>query len=175
MSVGAILLRFLSPPVATSDASSVFAAAVCSSLFPKTLPPVALSGVCGGVVNGTPATETLGRLPTVGVGLLMALASELSVVTDDADEDLVGELGWRTGGAGDGGSVGVEETLEDDGVEVGLGGVEEVGVGAAVGMGPVYFSPSSPGENTTTEQNPSVDVISKVLPSGDHVRSVNAA
>lgn len=63
--------------------------------------------------------------------------------------------------------MGVEETLEDDGVEVGLVGVEEGGVGAAVGMGPVYFSPSSPGENTTTEQNPSVDVMSKVLPSGD--------
>lgn len=87
----------------------------------------------------------------------------------------------------------VEETLEE-GVEVGLVGVAE-GVGDAVGRGPVYFSPSSPGEKTTTEQNPSVDVMSNVLPSGDlkygeltiqsickwvgvdtnHVRSVKAA
>lgn len=89
--------------------------------------------------------------------------------------------------------MGVEETLEE-GVEVGLVGVAE-GVGDAVGRGPVYFSPSSPGEKTTTEQKPSVDVMSNVLPSGDlkygglaiestykrvgvdtnHVRSVNAA
>lgn len=120
------------------------------------------------MVSGTPPTEaaTPGTLPTVGVGLLMALASELKVVTDDADEDRVGEFGWRTGGAGDGGRVGVELTFDDDGVEVGLVGVTE-GVGAAVGMGPVYFSPSSPAEKTTTEQKPSVDVMSNVLPSGD--------
>lgn len=119
-------------------------------------------------MSGTPATEaaTLGTLLTVGVGLLMALASELRVVTEDEDEDRVGEVGWRTGGAGDGGRVDAEPTFDDDGVEIGLVGVTE-GVGATVGIGPVYFSPSSPKEKTTTEQKPSVDVMSNVLPSGD--------
>lgn len=95
----------------------------------------------------------------------MALANELRVVTEDADEDRDGGFGWRIKGADDGGRVGVKGTLEE-GVEVGLVGVTE-GVGAAVGRGPVYFSPSSPGEKTTTEQKPSVDVMSSVLPSGD--------
>lgn len=87
------------------------------------------------------------------------------MVTEDADEDRDGGFGWRIKGAGDGGRVDVEEALEE-GVEVGLVRVAE-GVGDAVGRGPVYFSPSSPGEKTTTEQKPSVDVISNVLPSGD--------
>lgn len=97
--------------------------------------------------------------------MLIALANEFRVATEDVDEDRDGGFGWRMKGAGDGGRVGVEETLED-GVEVGLVGVTE-GVGDAVGRGPMYFSPNSPGEKTTTEQNPSVDVISNVLPSGD--------
>lgn len=119
------------------------------------------------MVSGIPATEaaTLGTLPTVGIGLLMALVNELRVATEDVDEDRDDRFGWRIKGAGDGGRAGVGETLED-GVEVGLVGVTE-GVGDTVGRGPVYFSPSSPGENTTTEQKPSVDVISNVLPSGD--------
>lgn len=96
---------------------------------------------------------------------MIALANELRVATEDVDEDRDGGFGWRMKGAGDGGRVGVEEIL-DDGVEVGLVGVTE-GVGDAVGRGPVYFSPNSPGEKTTTEQKPSVDVISNVLPSGD--------
>jgi len=37
----------------------------------------------------------------------------------------------------------------------------------ALFIGPLYGVPNSPGANTTTEQNPSVDVISKVVPSGD--------
>ena len=36
-----------------------------------------------------------------------------------------------------------------------------------LGRTPVYFSPSSPGANITTEQNPSLEVISNVSPSGD--------
>jgi len=65
--------------------------------------------------------------------------------------------------------MGVEPTLLL-GVEVG----GNVGVDTEVGVGvvwpwtiPVYLSPNSPGANITTEQNPSVDVISNVRPSVD--------
>lgn len=56
------------------------------------------------------------------------------------------------------------------GVEVGwnVGVDTEVGVGVAGPWTiPVYLSPNSPKANITTEQNPSVDVISKVRPSVD--------
>jgi hypothetical protein len=46
-------------------------------------------------------------------------------------------------------------------------GVAEGVVVLNVGIGPVYFSPSSPGVKTTTEQKPSVDVMSSVFPSDD--------
>lgn len=36
-----------------------------------------------------------------------------------------------------------------------------------LGRTPVYFSPSSPGANITTEQKPSLEVMSNVSPSGD--------
>lgn len=36
-----------------------------------------------------------------------------------------------------------------------------------IASGPVYFSPSSPGENVTAEQNPSEEDISSVDPSFD--------
>ena len=104
----------------------------------------------------------------VGVGLFIGCA-EVIVLTDDAEEDLAGELGRRDGTvAGDNGGMD-DGTNFPLGVDVGMTGVEaELGVVAdEFGIGPVYRSPSSPGANMTTEQNPSVDVISSVRPSED--------
>ena len=138
-----------------------------SSLLPSTLP---LRGVCGGVVSGTPATDeaTPGIVPRVGVGLFIGAGTD--DVTEEVDEDRAGELGGRARyGAGDNGARLLGAILLE-GVEVGFKGAEaEVGVGVAerLGTGPEYLSPSSPGANITTEQNPSVDVMSSVKPSDD--------
>lgn len=107
-------------------------------------------------------------MPRVGVGLFIGAGTD--DVTEEVDEDRAGELGGRARyGAGDNGArlLGV---ILLEGVEVGFRGAEaEVGVGAAerLGTGPEYLSPSSPGANITTEQNPSVDVMSSVKPSDD--------
>ena len=89
---------------------------------------------------------------------------------EEVDEDRAGEFGGRDRyGAGDNG-VRVQGAILPEGVEVGFKGVEaEVGVGVPerLGTGPVYLSPNSPGANITTEQNPSVDVMSSVKPSDD--------
>jgi hypothetical protein len=44
-----------------------------------------------------------------------------------------------------------------------------------VAVGPVYFSPNSPGAKVTAEQKPSDEVMINVDPSLDHVMSVNVA
>lgn len=179
--VGAIRRLFFSPPTCTVEATllvslpdSFLAGGVgASSLFPRTLLPDPLNGVCGGVVIGTPATvaATPGIAPTVGVGLFMVVEGpEIMVLTEEADEDRVGELARRDEYAGDNGGNVVGIILPVDEVGVGLIGVNpEVGVGVPElwGTGPVYLSPNSPGENITTEQNPSVDVMSRVSPSED--------
>jgi hypothetical protein len=113
----------------------------------------------------------------VGVGLFIAAVwAEVIVLTDEADEDRAGELGRRERyGAGDNGGREVGASFPE-GVEVGIVGVEaEVGVGVPEPweMGPVYRSPNSPGANITTEQNPSVDVISNVSPSEDLGNSIS--
>lgn len=100
------------------------------------------------------------------------------VATDDADEDRAGDAGCLTEeGAGDNGGREVGAILTPEGVDVGLGDDAEIGVVMTEFPvnGPLYFSPNSPGENMTTEQKPSVEVMRRVSPSDDHVRSVNAA
>lgn len=181
------------------------------SLFPNTL-EVELRGVSGGVVIETPVTlvPTLGIAPIVDTGLLTTTIGdgELPAFTELAEEDRAGLAGGRPpvdSGAGESGGggcwieMGEGADLWEPGVEVGFKlGVAEVGVGVVAGGGgrarggPVYFSPSSPGEKMTTLQKPSVEVIRRVRPSADlgqllsqfehvpkeeayHVKSVNAA
>jgi hypothetical protein len=111
---------------------------------------------------------TLGNAPRVGVGLFIVF--DVIVATEDADDDRAGELGGRDEyGAGDNGGMDVGIILPI-GVEAGKVGVGmEVGVGVPTVccIGPVYLSPNSPGANMTTEQKPSVEVMSKVRPSDD--------
>ncbi|KAJ1339739.1 hypothetical protein BSLG_005645 [Batrachochytrium salamandrivorans] len=45
----------------------------------------------------------------------------------------------------------------------------------STGAGGVYITPSSFSSNSTIEQNPSIDDMINVLPSLDHVMSVNVA
>lgn len=73
----------------------------------------------------------------------------------------------RADGAGDRGGIGLCEILLDEGVDVGFRGGAGVVVEVRFGRFPFHLSPSSPGVNITTEQNPSVEVMSKVSPSGD--------
>lgn len=120
------------------------------------------------MVNGTPATvaATLGIGAIVGVGLFIGDAEG----KDEADVDCDGELpGLESCEIGDNGGafVGIIFPL---GVGVGIAGVEvadDVEVEGMCAKLPVYFSPNSPGANITTEQNPSVDVMSNVRPSED--------
>lgn len=113
---------------------------------------------------------TLGSDPMVGVGLFIVLG--VIVPTEETEDERAGELGGRDGNmAGDNGGteVGIILLLGMQAGKVGVG-IPEIWF-----IGPIYLSPNSPGANMTTEQKPSVEVMSSVSPSDDQVRSVKAA
>jgi len=83
----------------------------------------------------------------------------------------VEDVRWWLCGNGDGGAIEV-------GVAIGVFWEDETAVmdGCfAVGTSPTYLSPSSPGAKVRVEQKPSEEVIRRVKPSLDQVRSVNVA
>lgn len=150
-------------------------------------------GVCGGVHMGIPPTgaefaaATPGTAPIEGVCWLSVTfgsgpgAKEPCVATDEADMERAG-LAGRTGAneEGEAGKAGPPEfeCLAFVGPEacVGVGvGVDWLDVVAAVVLielgwlfgGPGCTCPSSPGGKVRHEQNPSDDVMRRVLPSVD--------
>lgn len=182
-SVGAILRFFCEVLVSSLSFSTA------SLLMPAAI--LALPGVSGGVVMGTPVTlpelaaVMLGTLPPMRGGLFI---TEACVATDDAEFDRVGDGGrafpYDVVGGGDGAGNEVAEfrcwwlgngeggAKSEVGVGIGVAWLDVVPVEIdeaflALTNSPSYSWPNSPGVKERVEQKPSEEEISSVEPSVD--------